>query len=125
MDNNQNITPNAPRIEQKNIAVCIILSIITCGIYGYYWLYTLTEDMKTLSGDTTGASGGMAIILTIVTCGIYQLYWMYKQGERLDTVKTQRGLPSSNSGIIYLILSLVAMYIISYALIQNEINKLA
>ena len=24
-------------IQQRNIALCIILSIVTCGIYGLYW----------------------------------------------------------------------------------------
>ena len=31
-------------IQQRNIAVCIILSIVTCGIYGIYWLICLNDD---------------------------------------------------------------------------------
>ena len=25
--------------KEKNIVVCIILSFVTCGLYGIYWLY--------------------------------------------------------------------------------------
>lgn len=112
-------------IEQRNIALCIILSIITCGIYGLYWIYKLTEDVNTLKGDPNATSGGIVILLGIITCGIYMWYWLYKQGDNLDQIKASRGLPAGNSGILYLILAIVGLGIISYALMQNELNQLA
>lgn len=116
-------TPNG--IQQRNIALCIIFSLITCGIYGLYWLYTMTEDTNRLSGNPNATSGGMVILFSLITCGIYLWYWMYKRGEILDQVKTARGLQSSNSGVLYLILSILGLSIVSYALIQNELNNLA
>lgn len=112
-------------IQQRNIALCIIFSLITCGIYGLYWLYTMTEDTNRLSGNPNATSGGMVILFSLITCGIYLWYWMYKRGEILDQVKTARGLQSSNSGVLYLILSILGFSIVSYALIQNELNNLA
>ena len=112
-------------IEQRNIALCIILSIITCGIYGLYWIYKLTEDVNTLKGDPNATSGGIVILLGIITCGIYMWYWLYKQGDNLDQIKASRGLPAGNSGILYLILAIVGLGIISYALMQNGLNQLA
>lgn len=111
-------------VQQRNIAVCIILSIITCGIYGIYWFVCLTNDANTVS-ETAGTSGGVAFLLTLVTCGIYGLYWMYKQGEKLDAAKAKKGMPASNSGILYLILGIFGLGIISYALMQDSINKVA
>ena len=111
-------------LKQRSIAVCIILSIITCGIYGIYWFIVLTDDANTASG-TAGTTGGIAFLLSLVTCGIYGLYWMYKQGEKIDTAKTSRGQSSSNTGILYLILAILGLGIVSYALMQNELNQLA
>lgn len=111
-------------IKQRNIAVCIILSIVTCGIYGLYWLACLNNDTNTAS-NTFGTSGGMVVLLTIVTCNIYGIYWAFKQGEKIDAAKASRGIPSSNSGILYLILSLFGLGIVGWALMQNEINKMA
>lgn len=110
-------------IQRREIAVCIILSIVTCGIYGIYWFICLTDDTNYIAGrqDT---SGGMAFLFTLLTCGIYSLYWMYKQGEKLDNVKTAHGMPSSNSGILYLILAVFGLSIVSYALMQDSINKM-
>ena len=112
-------------IERRNIAVCIVLTLVTCGIYGIYWIVCLTNDVNTVSGDVNGTSGGMVELLTIVTCGIYGIYWAYKQGEKLDFTKNNRGIPSSNSGVLYLILQIFGFGIIAYALMQNELNKLA
>ena len=112
-------------IERRNIAVCIVLTLVTCGIYGIYWIVCLTNDVNTVSGDVNGTSGGMVVLLTIVTCGIYGIYWAYKQGEKLDFTKNNGGIPSSNSGVLYLILQIFGFGIIAYALMQNELNKLA
>ncbi len=110
-------------VQERNIAVAIILSIVTCGIYGLYWFVCLTNDTNTVA-EEEGTSGGLALVLTLVTCGIYGLYWAYKCGEKLDTAKQKRGIPASNGGILYLILFIFGG-IIAYALIQNELNKLA
>lgn len=111
-------------IQQRNIAVCIILSIVTCGIYGLYWLVCLTNDTNTAAGTTDGTSGGMVLLLTIVTCNIYSLYWGYKQGEKIDIAKQKKGMPSSDSNVLYLLLCLFVP-VVAWALMQNELNNLA
>lgn len=110
-------------VEERNIAMCIILSLVTCGIYGLYWFVCLTEDTNAATNEE-GTSGVMALVFTLITCGIYGLYWAYKCGEKLDKAKTDRGMSASNGGVLYLILYIFGG-IIAYALIQNELNKLA
>ena len=110
-------------MEKRSIPLCIVLSIVTCGIYGIYWFVKLTDDTNQLANDPNATSGGIAFLLTLVTCGIYGIYWAYKQGEKLDNIKAQRGLPTSNQSILYLILELFGLGIIAYALMQDEINK--
>lgn len=112
-------------IQQRNIAVCIILSIVTCGIYGIYWFIVLSNDTNTVSNAENATSGGVAFVLSLITCNIYGLYWAYKQREKIDKAKTDRGIPSSNSGILYLILCLFGLGIVAEALMQNELNSLA
>lgn len=111
-------------IKQRNVAVCILLSIITCGIYSLYWFICLADDANTAAGEM-GTSGVMALVFSLITCGIYTLYWMYKQGEKIDNAKARRGMPGGSSGILYLVLAIFGFGIISYAIMQNELNKLA
>ncbi len=112
-------------IDNRNIAMCIILSIVTCGIYSIYWFICLTDETNTVSRHGEDTSGVIAFLLSVITCNIYALYWAYRQGEKIDEAKTDRGIPSSSSGIAYLLLCLFGFGIIAYALMQNELNKLA
>ncbi|MBQ9360493.1 MAG: DUF4234 domain-containing protein [Lachnospiraceae bacterium] len=107
----------------RNIALCIIFSIITCGIYGIYWMYVLNEEINSLSGEQNGTSGGLVILFSIITCGIYSWYWLYRMGERTDIIKQNMGNPPSSSAILYLILGIFGLGIVDYALMQDTINN--
>ena len=125
--------PNGPQygnyrapIKNRNIALCIVLSIITCGIYGIYWLVCLVDDLNVASGRTGDTSGGVVFLLSLVTCGIYGIYWMYKAGEKVAYIKQRNtGEVDSSSSVLYLILGIVGFGIVAYALIQSELNKVA
>ncbi|MFI3236994.1 MAG: DUF4234 domain-containing protein [Lachnospiraceae bacterium] len=110
-------------MKQRNIALCIILHLVTCGLYGLYWFVCLTDETNAAAEDN-GTSGILSLVLTIVTCGIYGLFWAYRCGDKLDQAKIKRGIPASNGGILYLIVFIFGG-IITYALIQHELNKLA
>jgi hypothetical protein len=113
-------------IQKRNLAVYIILSIVTCGIFGLYWFVVSTDDAKTVSNDYNGASGGVALLLTIVTCNIYGFYWAYKQGERVDNARAMRGIPGGgSSNILFLILQIFGLGIVNYILIQDALNKIS
>lgn len=50
---------------------------------------------------------------------------MYKAGEKVDVARTSRGLPSQNNGLLYVLLSVFGLSIVSWALLQSELNQLA
>lgn len=112
---------------KRSIGLSIVLSIITCGIYGIYWFITLTNESNFASGHVQdGTSGGVAFLLTLITCGIYGYYWAYKMGEKINQAKVMRNMPAdSSSSIIYLVLQIFGLGIVGYALMQNELNKMA
>ena len=118
--------PYRAPIKNRSIALCIILSIVTCGIYGIVWLISMADDLNTASGATGDTSGAMVFVLTLVTCGIYGLYWMYKAGEKVSTIRQMQGMADSgNNGILYLVLSIFGLGIVSYCLIKSELNNVA
>ena len=109
-------------MKQRSVGIAILLSIITCGIYGIYWLIMLNDETNYVSGhQQDGTSGGVVFLLTLVTCGIYGYYW----GEKLNEAKMQRGIMvDSSASVLYLILSIFGLSIVSYALMQSELNKM-
>lgn len=107
-------------MKNRNIALAIVFSIITCGIYGIYWFVVLTNDMNSLStSDGFETSGGMALLFTIITCGIYGFYWSYKMGAKLNEI---HGKDESNQ-ILFLILQLFGLSIVNMCILQSEVNS--
>ena len=108
--------------KERNIALCIVFSIITCGIYDLYWFVKLTDETNEIANEE-GTSGALALVFYIITCGIYGWYWAYKMGEKIDNIRQKRGENSSNSGILYVILQFIGLGIVVRAIMQSEINK--
>ena len=78
-------------IKNRNIALAVIFSILTCGIYGLYWLVKLNNDMCALTPDDSyQTGGGMVLLLTIITCGIYGWFWAYKMGCKMDRLSADK-----------------------------------
>ena len=112
-------------LEKKNIVACIILTFVTCGIYGIYWLYCMISDINTISGDSDSMSPIVVILLSFVTCGIYLLFWVYKAGALLDQKAVESGRASESRAMIYLILTLFFLGIVTCVLMQDSINTIA
>ena len=114
-------------MQKRSVGLAIVLSIVTCGIYAIYWLYTMTNDVHELVGRQTTASGGMAVLYTFITCGIYSFFWMYKMGGKVDNIKAGMGNASGSmqSSVLFLILNLLGLGIVNYCLMQDTINKVS
>lgn len=107
-----------PPILPRSILLAIILTIITCGIYGIYWMCKVNDEVNALSGEYNATSGGAVVLFSIITCGIYGVYWAYKMGQRCAGLGGE-----ASGGILYLILALFGFQIINLALFQDVINR--
>ncbi|MCR5420741.1 MAG: DUF4234 domain-containing protein [Lachnospiraceae bacterium] len=116
---------NTSGIMPRNIVMCIVLSLVTCGIYNIYWMIKLNDEINILDGSTDDLSGVVVFLLTLITCGIYGIYWFFKMGTKIDNIKSGLDItPSSvSSSVLYLILALVGLGIVDYCLMQETINK--
>ena len=112
-------------VEKKNIALCIVLAIVTCGIYTLFWIFSLAEDVNAVTRRADATSGGLVLLFTILTCGIYGWYWLYTSGDRLDALRMEQGRAEGHLGILFLLLSIFGFGIISYAIMQSELNDYA
>ena len=113
-------------IQPRDIAVAIILSIVTCGIYNIYWFIKLVDDVNRAANDQSAFSGGVTWLLSLVTGGIYACYWYYQAGKKMAYAKQVRNMPvESNMEILYLVLAIFGLGIVNMALIQSDLNKMA
>ena len=103
---------------KKSIVVCIILSIVTCGIYALYWMTCINNIACRLNPKEWNTDGFLVVLFSIITCGIYGVYWAYKMGQRCAGLGGE-----ASGGILYLILALFGFQIINLALFQDVINR--
>lgn len=111
-------------MQKRSLAMYIILSLVTCGIFALYWFYTIADDFdKQTEHNKVGTSPGVSLLLLIVTCGIYGWYCFYKWGQATPELLSRYGTQGDDKGVLYLVLSILQLDIINMALIQDDINK--
>jgi hypothetical protein len=50
-----------PLGQTRGTGLCILLFVITLGLYSFYWIYVVHQDMKQHTGR--GIGGGIAVII--------------------------------------------------------------
>ena len=108
--------------EERNIALSLILTIITCGIYGIYWFIVITDETKEYSNDTNMQSGVVAFLLTLITCGIYGWYWAYQMGKLMQKAQQNNKVADTDNSVLYLVLQFLGLGIVNYCILQNDLN---
>ena len=115
-------------MKNRSLLTVIVLTIVTCGIYGIYWFISVTNEIENDLADKSDGcctNGISAFLLTLITCGIYGLYWWYKEAKRMAVLGEIRGVNISDNSVAYLVLSLFGLSIVSTALMQNDMNAIA
>lgn len=109
--------------KKREPVVVLILSIVTCGIYYFYWIYQISKELgHYLQNDNCPA---LDVILSFFTCGIYSIYWFYKTGQQVFVAQDRAGLPiPQDNAVVCLILSLFGLGPIAALLIQSSLNQI-
>ena len=84
----------------RSLIMYILLTLVTCGIYAYFFIYKLAEDTNEIcfeDGESTPGLG-MYILLSIVTCGFYSYYWLYKVQNRFCAAGVRYGISIVENG---------------------------
>lgn len=103
------------QIKPRDLILPLILTFITCGIYGLCWMYQLTEEVHALSQKPRTPDGGTVVLYTILTCTFYFYYWLYKIGGELVELRQSNGLPPdsvSNRTYMYVTVVMTIFYVL-------------
>ncbi len=106
-------------IKQRNIVVCILLSLITCGIYGIYWVIVLAKDAVSVKDPSDNALLEIILMLFLPFLGIFMAEKKFAEGC------AAKGIDHKDNSILYLVLGLVGLGIVGLCMLQNDLNKLA
>ena len=107
-------------MTKRSVATVIILTLVTCGIYGWYWMYTTSNELQKESGQSQLSP--MAILLLSIFLGtVGSALFGYDSAKCIDSLNARRGITSDNN-VLYIILGLF-IPIVLIGIVQNEINK--
>ena len=106
-------------IKARNIVTSILLTIITCGIYGIYWVICMTREAVSVKDPADSA------ILEIVLMLFLPFVGFYLTEQKFNAGCVEKGIPHKDNSVLYLILGLVGLSIVNYCMMQNDLNKLA
>jgi magnesium-transporting ATPase (P-type) len=81
---------------------CLILIIITCGIYFLYWTWVTSKQINQLAGKEI-ASGGLLILSWF--CLPVSFYIWYKWDKALQDIGAQYGVRYSSNFVLWVALS--------------------
>ena len=103
--------------------VLVVLSIITCGIYGAYYLYIIGQDINAVLGRE--AVNPILAIIGIF-CSPIILYYLYTVDRAMVEIGTENDIPYNNNFILWLLLTLfcgVGIFV-AYFQIPGFFNRL-
>lgn len=106
----------------KGIAISIVLTLITCGIYAFVWIYSIMKKIKLLNNDYSSCIGEF---LCFIFVPFYSLYWFYTRAEKLSVGAGKYGITMQNNGTMYILLQIFALALVNICLMQNDLNTLA
>lgn len=90
----------------RNMWVVMLLTIVTCGIYGIIFYTSLAQDLNLIAqrdGKKTMNYCLVFFLLGPITCGIFTLIWMHGVSQRVGDTARARGINTEfGSGTFWL-----------------------
>ncbi|HEY3450464.1 MAG TPA: DUF4234 domain-containing protein [Myxococcales bacterium] len=116
-------------MTRRNPAIVLLLTLVTCTIYWFYWIYVTTDELKQTTGKAD-LNPALDVVLSIVTCGIWGIYVEYRNAQLVHETLDARGVRHEDRSVVILILNLASFFVgvtglIAIVLLQDELNKLA
>lgn len=106
-------------VKERNIVVCILLSVLTCGIYAIYWFVMLAKEAVSVKDPADSAMLEILLMLFLPFVGLFLTEKKFAEGC------ADRGISHSDNSVLYLILGLLGLGIVGVCMLQNDLNKLA
>ena len=118
--------------ERRESGIVLVLSVVTCGIYLFFWYHETYRELEELAGETpTGNSYWVDLLLNFVTCSLYGIFVDYKISQQIEALYRNHSVPNPPDTATAAILLDVAAFFTGYftnfitsAIHQDHLNKL-
>lgn len=101
-------TFNGAQVKARHPLAPLGLSLITFGIYGIYWYYTVNREMRDLGEENSPGVALLAITLGAIVV-IPPFVSLYNTADRIRRVQERAGITSPISALLALIMVFIPL----------------
>jgi hypothetical protein len=109
---------------RRSIAASLLLSILTCGIYGLVWDYRMGREIREHT-RRLDINPGVDVFFMVITCNIYYFFWVYKVARILR--RQDRACFPSQPPItvpwLLVVFAVLGATLVSDAVLQHDMNR--
>ena len=111
-------------MKVRNPITCILLSIVTCGFYGIYWLYCMATEIAKFKDENDSGLVDALLMIFLPFLGFYL------SEKKLAEACIEKGIEHKDNSMLYLILCVIAYIglpgpLVAYYMLQSDLNKIA
>ncbi|MCD4742201.1 MAG: DUF4234 domain-containing protein [Desulfobacteraceae bacterium] len=107
-----------------SIALYLILTLITCGLFNLYWNYKQMEGCNYLL-NRQEFRFVYWLLFSILTCGLYHIFYQYKMGSAIVEIQQNTNKAVFDSlPILSCLVTIFGLSIVVDCIHQYEINKI-
>ena len=119
----ESVTINGQQYLKRNPLGVLGLTIITLGIYGFYWFYKVNEEIKRYTGDETiSPSRSLLAVIPGFLLIVPPFIAYYNTANHVMRLQERHGIASQISPVLVVILGLV-IWIGMAAYVQEHLNR--
>ncbi|MCB1172231.1 MAG: DUF4234 domain-containing protein [Leptospiraceae bacterium] len=114
----------------RSPAFILVMSLITCGIYLFFWYYQVYAELQDVHGvSPTGNGYFVDLLLVIITCGLWGVYVDYAISEKLNIIQERHGMAPNDTTTAAILLDLAAFFVgltnlVTSMIQQDQLNKI-
>ncbi len=106
----------------RSVVTVVLLTIVTCGIYGLYWYWQTMKELYNAGGKSIGnLTPGIQFLLLFFYVG--GIFFAINADDNINEIKMRMGIQPTENKIVYVICELF-IPIVTIALVQGEMNNL-
>lgn len=113
-----------PGRHTSNIALYLVLTLLTLGLFNLYWNWRQMRSCNELLGRREFGFLWW-LFLTIITFGIYHLFYQYKMGAAINEIQALLELPVTEGlPLISVIAAILGVGVVADCIHQYELNRI-
>jgi lipopolysaccharide export system protein LptC len=111
-------------LKTREPLIVILLSIVTCGIYGIVWMFMMNNEIKQLSPNRNNDVDTIWLVLGIL-CGFIYYYVWYKWDKQLADITAYKNIRYNSNFVLWIILSVfvgIGFFVMLFQ-VQDTMNE--